>query len=98
MSTAETPRVSFEVAVGDDGSIKVPASEVARVGLRPGVRLRLVAEPAGAGMRRSSWGVLAGRLPEVAWEDFEAASHDAIAEHEARYASGGKWDRSSNRP
>lgn len=85
MSTAETPRASFEVAVGEDGSIKVPASEVARVGLRPGARLRLVAEPAGPVTRRSSRGVLAGKLPELSWEDFEAASRDAIADHETRY-------------
>lgn len=94
MSTAETPPSSLEVAVAEDGSIQVPASEVARLGLGPGARLSLVPQPAPRVSRHSSWGVLAGELPDIAWEDFETASRMATADHEARYAPGGRWGQS----
>jgi hypothetical protein len=41
----------FHVVVAEDGSL--PASELARLGLRPGARLRLVPEPRPAG--RTEW-------------------------------------------
>lgn len=69
MSTAETPPSSLEVAVAEDGSIQVPASEVARLGLGPGARLRLVPQSGPRASGQSSWGVLAGKLPDIAWED-----------------------------
>lgn len=94
MSTAGAMHPSFEVAVGEDGSITVPADEVARSGLKPGARLKLVAEPSSALRRRSSWGILAGKVPELSWEDFEHASRAAVVDHEARYRVGGRWDRS----
>ncbi|MGH3930280.1 MAG: hypothetical protein ACRDTF_09930 [Pseudonocardiaceae bacterium] len=97
MSTAGAMRPSFEVAVGEDGSITVSPDEVARVGLKPGTRLKLVAEPSVAVRRRSSWGILAGKIPPLSWEDFEDASRVAIADHEERYGVGGRWDRSINR-
>jgi hypothetical protein len=38
---------SFEVVVGSDGTLTVPASELARHGVRPGAHLRLVAQSEG---------------------------------------------------
>lgn len=94
MSTAETPPSSLEVAVAEDGSIQAPASEVARLGLGPGARLRLVPQRGPRASGQSSWGVLAGKLPDISWEDFGAASRMATADHEARYAPGGRWGQS----
>lgn len=69
MSIVSGPE-GHELVVADDGSI--PAEQIARLGMRPGTHLRVVAEqPAVPG------GSIAGRLmcwPEVSWEDFERAS------------------------
>jgi len=40
---------AFEVVVGSDGALTVPADELARHGVRPGAHLRLVAEGEGHG-------------------------------------------------
>jgi hypothetical protein len=60
----------FELIVAADGSI--PADQLARLGLRPGVHLRVVAERSGPPP-----GTLGGSLPdlpELSWEDFEQGS------------------------
>jgi hypothetical protein len=78
MSTAEP----YDVVVEPDGSIHVPADQVARLGLRPGEHLRLVRGDTGHVARRSVRGLGVGQVaPEdvLAWEDFEAA-HDANVE------------------
>ena len=69
MSTANCPE-GHELVVAADGSI--PAEQIARLGMRPGTHLRVVAEQLAA-----PGGSIAGRLmswPEVSWEDFERAS------------------------
>jgi hypothetical protein len=69
MSTADLPD-SHELIVGPDGSI--PADQIARLGLRPGAHLRVVAElPEPA---KTHFGGSLPDLPEVAWEDFERGS------------------------
>ena len=60
---------SQELVVADDGSI--PAEQISRLGLRPGMHLRAVLEPL------APTGSIAGRLtswPDLEWEDFERAS------------------------
>jgi hypothetical protein len=60
----------FELVVADDGSI--PADQLARLGLRPGTHLRVV-----AGRSGQPPGTLGGSLPdlpELSWEDFERGS------------------------
>jgi hypothetical protein len=94
VSTVGARRLSFEVVVGEDGCITVPADQVAHAGLKPGTRLRLVVEPSAPVHRRSSWGILAGKLPQLSWEDYEDASRVAVADHEARYGAGGRWNGS----
>ncbi len=75
--SATNPTPEAELVVADDGSI--PAEQLARLGIRPGTHLRVVATPEQAG----DTGV-AGSLPdfpEVDWEDFESASE--LARHDA---------------
>ena len=71
VSSADAPR-DFELVVAADGSI--PADQLARLGLRPGTHLRVVAE------RSRPPEVLCGslpELPELSWEDFERGSEVA---------------------
>ena len=74
----------YDIAVGPDGSISVPADAVARMGLHPGDHLRLVRDEA-PGPRRSVRGLGVGQVaPEdvLTWEDFETT-------HEANVRSAG---------
>lgn len=67
MSTTSAPSngEGFHVVVAEDGSL--PASELARLGLRPGAPLRVVPEPEPAQERVSAFGNLGGVLsPEAA--------------------------------
>jgi hypothetical protein len=65
---------SHELIVGPDGSI--PADQIARLGLRPGTHLRVVAEP-GLGAddpaRTSLAGPLRERIDDAALDRFDAA-------------------------
>jgi hypothetical protein len=59
MSTAK--REGHELVVADDGSI--PADQVARLGLRPGSRLRVVETPGPpSSSRKTARGILAGKI------------------------------------
>ncbi|MGD9530308.1 MAG: hypothetical protein AB7I38_19760 [Dehalococcoidia bacterium] len=84
MNSTPVPEAAegFHVVVAEDGS--VPASELARLGLRPGTHLRLVPEP-----RRSSRGRMAGalaaNLPADAVDDWVRALDEAKAERAAAY-------------
>ncbi len=69
MSTADVPQ-DHELIVAPDGSI--PADQIARLGLRPGAHLWVVAEePAPS---RGRLGGSLPDLPDLAWEDFERGS------------------------
>jgi hypothetical protein len=72
---AMSAEAGFEVVVGADGGIA--PEELARHGIRPGAHLRIVAEVERLAIR-PAYGALRGQLPEVSWEDFEAASRLAI--------------------
>jgi hypothetical protein len=75
MSTASSPQ-DLELVVADDGSI--PAEQIARLGVRPGTHLRVIAE-----QPPHMQGSIAGQLtswPEVTWEDFARASELAQAD------------------
>jgi PIN domain nuclease of toxin-antitoxin system len=73
MSSVNAPQ-SHELIVGPDGSI--PADQIARLGLRPGTHLRVVAEP-GLGAddpaRTSLAGALRERIDDAALDRFDAA-------------------------
>ncbi|WP_448638332.1 hypothetical protein [Geodermatophilus sp. URMC 63] len=70
----------FEVVVGADGGIA--PEELARHGVRPGAHLRIVARTARLPIWRA-YGALRGELPEVSWEEFEAASRLAVEDVES---------------
>ncbi|HEX2810954.1 MAG TPA: hypothetical protein VHN80_32710, partial [Kineosporiaceae bacterium] len=73
MNSVNAPQ-SHELIVGPDGSI--PADQIARLGLRPGTHLRVVAEP-GLGAddpaRTSLAGALRERIDDAALDRFDAA-------------------------
>lgn len=72
----------FHVVVADDGS--VPAAELARLGVRPGMHLRLVSAGAGqSGDRRTARGILAGTVPVEAIEAWDRALDEDRAERRA---------------
>lgn len=76
-----TPQQQLEVVVGADGTVRVPASDVARLGAGPGEHLRLVrGEPEQpVGRRRSVRGALVGRVDDVlSWENFEAVHNSNV--------------------
>ena len=67
---------AYELVVGADGSI--PASQLARVGLRPGTHLRAVPQKLD-----DNCSSIEGRLatwPEVTWDDFERGSRLAASD------------------
>lgn len=74
----------FHVVVADDGSL--PASELARLGLRPGARLRVVPEQR-SGRRKSMLGALAGTLPPEAVDDLIRGLDEAKAERIAYFTA-----------
>lgn len=59
MSTTAGPNDGFEVVVGSDGTLSVPADELARHGVRPGAHLRLVPDVEYAHARVSAFGYVA---------------------------------------
>ena len=72
----------FHVVVAEDGSL--PASELARLGLRPGARLRLVPEPRRASRARMA-GALAANVPAEAIDALIRGLDEAKAERVVRY-------------
>jgi hypothetical protein len=88
MSTSEP----YDIAVGPDGSITVPADAVAHMGLHPGDHLRLVRDeaPGSPSPRRSVRGLGVGQVaPEdvLTWEDFEATHEANVRTAEIKYGS-----------
>jgi hypothetical protein len=72
MSTTASSDDGFDVVVGSDGTLSVPAHELARHGVRPGALLRLVPAAEHAHARVSAFGYLADVIsPDAA---------DALAE------------------
>lgn len=91
VSTSAAPNgEGFEVVVGTDGALRVPAEELARHGLRPGAHLRLVLQPQPPAQRRHARGALAGVVTAAALDGLEAALDEAkterIAALERRWA------------
>lgn len=67
MSGTTSPDGGFEVVVGSDGALSVPAAELARHGVRPGAHLRVVAEAEQPHERVSAFGYLSDLIsPEAA--------------------------------
>lgn len=84
MSARANPEDGFDVIVSDDGSLTVPAAELARRGVRPGAHVRLV--PA---QRRAHTGRHAGALIDTvslaAVNDLIAGLNQAKAERATMY-------------
>src|SRR5262249_2370848 len=76
----------LDVVVGDDGTVNVPAPEVARLGARPGEHLRLVRGTAARVRpgRRTVRGILVGKIDPAdlltaqAFDDARKARVDAV--------------------
>jgi hypothetical protein len=82
VSTSAAPNgEGFEVVVGTDGILRVPAEELARHGVRPGAHLRLVHQP--QAQRRRARGALAGVVTAAALDE---AKTERIAALERRWA------------
>ena len=77
------PMSTLEAEVRDDGTVLIPARHVATSGAGPGQRvaIELRARPAN---RKSSRGLLQGKLPSVSTEDFAADRADRLTEFERR--------------
>lgn len=81
MSTPAAPNgEGFEVVVGTDGALAVPAEELARHGVRPGAHLRLVQERQPRAPRRRARGALAGVIDAEELDAFEVALDNSKAE------------------
>ena len=77
----------IEVVVGSDGSLTVPADELARHGVGPGAHLRLVASGDSGSGRRSMRGALASITTPDAVRAWSEALDDDRAERRSRLGS-----------
>lgn len=88
-TTPETSDNSFEVVVSSDGTLTVPAAELARHGVRPGAHLRLVVGSNEKQPRRGrSAGKLSHMVPASVIEDWARALDQDRAERRASYGDG----------
>jgi hypothetical protein len=74
------PEGGIDVVVDADGALHVPASELARHGVRAGSHLRIVTDPAPTPARRSVRGALAGTPAAQHVEELLVALDDAKSE------------------
>jgi hypothetical protein len=97
MFSAEQQPEVLDLVIGADGSGVVDAGQLARLGVKPGTHLSVVAlEPTRAAERRRSVrGALAGSGSAPSPEDFEAASSAAAHDSADRYRDGGAWNTST---
>jgi hypothetical protein len=72
--------LGIDVVVDADGALHVPASELARHGVRAGGHLRIVTDTGHAPARRSVRGVFAGTAAASDVDDLLAALDDARSE------------------
>jgi hypothetical protein len=80
----------LDVVVGDDGTVSVPAPEVARLGAHPGEQLRLVRAAAARGRRgrRKVRGILVGKIDPadlLTEQDFDDARTARVNAVERKY-------------
>ncbi len=76
----------FEVVVDSDGTLSVPAAELARHGFRPGAHLRLMPEESTPKRRPGrSAGKLAHLVPASVIEEWSLALDDDRAERRAAF-------------
>lgn len=80
------PQDGLDVVVNADGGVTISAEELARLGMRPGARLKLVAQQ-GPSKRKSARGTLACAVPPEVVEDFIQGLDEAKAERRALYGS-----------
>jgi hypothetical protein len=84
MSTTAGPGDGFEVVVGSDGTLSVPADELARHGVPPGAHLRVVPEH-DPPERKFMMGALEGTLPPEAVHDLIRGLDESKAERIAYF-------------
>jgi hypothetical protein len=74
----------FDVVVSADGTLTVPAAELARRGVHPGASVRLVpSQRKSRGGRHA--GALADTVPPIAVDELVAGLDEARAERAAQY-------------
>lgn len=77
---------TLEVQVREDGTVFIPASDVADLGLKPGETLAVEPRPKPTS-RKSSRGILKGVLPSISLDEFRAERAErlqAFEEHRDR--------------
>lgn len=84
--SAPAPQDGLDVVVNADGGVTISAEELARLGVRPGARLKLVPQQ-GASKRKSVRGALACAVPPEVGEDFIRGLDEAKAERRALYGA-----------
>ncbi len=84
MNTPAHPNDGFEVIVGGDGTLTVPAAELARHGVLPGTHLRLIPEQRHRRPKRLT-GALADMVAPGAVEQLIRGLDESKAERVARY-------------
>jgi hypothetical protein len=84
MSTPAGPDDGFNVVVSDDGTLTVPAAELARHGVRPGAHLRLIPAQRHARPKRLL-GALKDTVPAAAVEQLIRGLDESKAERTAYY-------------
>jgi hypothetical protein len=73
----------LDVVVNADGGVTIPAAELARRGIRPGMHLRVVPAQREAPRRRSARGLFADRVAPGELDQFVDAMAQAKAERVA---------------
>jgi hypothetical protein len=91
MSTPAGPDDGFEVVVGDDGMLTVPAAELAHYGVPPGTRLRLVPEQRHP-RRKRIVGALKDTVPAAAVEQLIRGLHESKAERAVHYSAAARQE------
>jgi hypothetical protein len=84
MSTPAGSDDGFDVVVSDDGTLTVPAAELARHGVQPGAHLRLVPEQRRVRPKRLL-GTLKNTVPAAAIEQLIRGLDESKAERTAYY-------------
>jgi bifunctional DNA-binding transcriptional regulator/antitoxin component of YhaV-PrlF toxin-antitoxin module len=74
---------TLEVQVRDDGTVLIPAADVASLGVKPGQTLAVELHPKPA-HRKGSCGLLKAVLPSLSIEDFRADRAERLEDFEHR--------------
>ncbi len=73
----------LEIQVREDGTVFIPAAEIANLGIKPGETLAVELRPH-LTPRKSSRGLLKGVLPSLNLEEFQAGRAERLIDFEDR--------------